>query len=511
MNQLVALQVRPPVFDEPANALRFQQYQAGEERLKNAQTDNQLGAMKLEQASDQFGAEKNFRDRSAAGDPNADEALAGQPEMQKRLYDAFDGMSPKDYKAAKVKATRFGDAARTILMFKDGSREQTDAWNTEITKLADDKIIDSDTADKMIKNGPNPLIIEQALSVEQLAKNHIGKDTGSTALKDEKTRAEIAKLKADTGGNANKPPPGYRYKPNGDMEFIKGGPADPSVKASDAQSALGTGTTGLSGEDFLKTLDKPVADQVRALAEGRMPMPSGFALRSPYWQKMMQIVSQYDPNFDAVNYSSRAKTRNDFTSGKSAQNITSFNTAIAHLGSFADIAEKLDNSNYPAWNSITNFAQGQYDPKTQANLKQFQATKTALTEELTRAFRGSGGNVHDIEEWAKSINAADSPAALKAVVQQAGELLRGRLSAVGDTYNRGMGTTKDPLELLSPKAAETLRRFAPDSGDTQDSAGKSEEELIQDANDAIAAGADPEAVRQELHEKHGIDVNVEGQ
>ena len=87
----------------------------------------------------------------------------------------------------------------------------------------------------------------------------------------------------------------------------------------------------LSGEDYLKTLPKPQADQVKALAEGRMQIPGGFALKTPYWQQMMTHVSQYDPNFDTVNYNARAATRKDFTSGKSAQNITSFNTAIGHL------------------------------------------------------------------------------------------------------------------------------------------------------------------------------------
>ncbi len=191
MNQLVALAVRPPVFDEPANAIRFQQYQMNQERIKNAQMGNQLGALKLGQATDQIGAENSYRSAAAAGDPNADQKLAGYPEMQKKVWDAFNGMSPKDYKAAKVKAERMGEAAKNVLMFKDGTPEQTQAWNDEIGKLAQDKIIPEEQAAGLIKSGPNPLIVEQALSVAEFAKNHDSRAVLS------KTKADLAQTKED--------------------------------------------------------------------------------------------------------------------------------------------------------------------------------------------------------------------------------------------------------------------------------------------------------------------------
>jgi hypothetical protein len=58
------------------------------------------------------------------------------------------------------------------------------------------------------------------------------------------------------------------------------------------------------------------AAQVKALAEGRMAFPTGTALKSAYWQDMLQKVAQFDPSFDAVNYNARAGTRKAFTSGK---------------------------------------------------------------------------------------------------------------------------------------------------------------------------------------------------
>lgn len=211
---------------------------------------------------------------------------------------------------------------------------------------------------------------------------------------------------------------------------------------------------------LLEQLEPQIALQVKALSEGRMAFPSGFALKSPYWQTMISLVSQYDPSFDAVNYNGRAKARNDFTSGKSAQNITSFNTAIGHLDSLDKSVDELENSRFPWWNSMANSAKGQYDTKFQSAMKKFQAAKTAVTDELTRAFRGTGGNVHDIVQWEKAISDSDSPEALHSAIRTAIELLHSRIEAVGDQYNRGMGTTKDPLTLLSPKAQEAVRRLS---------------------------------------------------
>ena len=218
--------------------------------------------------------------------------------------------------------------------------------------------------------------------------------------------------------------------------------------------------SNLHGQAYLQTVDPKIATQVKALAEGRMAFPSGFALRSGYWQNMLQAVSQFDPSFDAVNYNARAKTRNDFTSGKSAQNITSFNTAIGHLGTLNDSIDALNNTNYPSYNRFANsVSQESGDTRYQVARQKFDTAKQAVTDELTRAFRGSSGNVSDIDRWAGTLDAAQSPAALKSAVQQAIQLLHSRIDAVGDQYNRGMGTTADPLHLLSPKAQQTIRRL----------------------------------------------------
>ncbi len=217
-----------------------------------------------------------------------------------------------------------------------------------------------------------------------------------------------------------------------------------------------TGNPELHGAEYLKELPGARSALVKGYAEGRVSFPGSFSLKSPYWQKVIADITQYDPDFDAVNYNARAATRKDFTSGKSAQNITSFNTAIGHLGTLDKAAEELNNTRFPAFNSVANFvASNTGDPR----VVKFNTAKQAVADELTRAFRGTGGNVYDIKGWEENLGAANSPAQLRGAVKQAVDLLRSRIESIGQQYRRGMGTTADVMDLLTPSAKKTLARL----------------------------------------------------
>jgi len=214
-----------------------------------------------------------------------------------------------------------------------------------------------------------------------------------------------------------------------------------------------SGSAQAHGDDFLQVLPATEAAQVKALAEGRMQFPSGFALKSPYWQGMLSAVSQYDPNFDAVNYNARNKTYSDFTSGKSAQNITALNTAMGHLGTLNDAFGSLNNTSIPIANQIKNYIGTQAgDPNTQAATSAVSTDANAVANEMAKVFRSSGMSQADIEEWRKQINANSTPEQAKSVIKSAVQLMNSRIDALGEQYNKGMGTSKNGVELLSPEA-----------------------------------------------------------
>jgi hypothetical protein len=237
----------------------------------------------------------------------------------------------------------------------------------------------------------------------------------------------------------------YGFADPGSMTVtpVRGSSADQQTQGQDLTT----------GEDFLKTLPKPMASQVKALAEGKMAFPSGYALKSGYWQKMLENVSQYDPSFDSVNFNARSKTRSDFTSGGSAKQINAMNTVIGHLQSLSDAATKLGNTAYPAWNSIKNYASTQVG---NPEVKNFDTTKKAVVDELTRVWRQSGGSEQDIATWSQNIDAAGSPEQLHNVIGQIGDLLESKISSMKAQYDQGMGTSNQGVRLLTPESDRAL-------------------------------------------------------
>ena len=210
------------------------------------------------------------------------------------------------------------------------------------------------------------------------------------------------------------------------------------------------------GDDFLKTLPPTMSAQVKAYAEGREPLPTGFALKSPYFQNILRMVTQYDPTFDAVNYNARAATRRDFTSGKSSVTINAMNTALGHLNQLDQAASALDNGDYPKLNAIGNWFATETG---KAAPKNFNAIAGLVAEELTRVYRGAGGAEADIKRHMDDISQNSSPAQIHGALYEISELLKSKLDAMGDTYNQGMGTTEDPLRLLNGPAQSSFNRL----------------------------------------------------
>lgn len=218
--------------------------------------------------------------------------------------------------------------------------------------------------------------------------------------------------------------------------------------------------TTATGLDFLKTLAPNVQTQVKALAEGRMQFPSGMALQKPYWQQMISAVGQYDPSFNQSDYNARSKTRAAFTSGKQAQNIASYNTAIDHLAQLDDAITDLGNTPL-SWVNAPAQTLGSVvgDPHTKKAIATFNTKKGAAATELVNAFRGSGGAEADIQYWLKQFKQAESPDALHSVTQAAAHLLGSRITALQDEYNTGMGTSTQTVPGLSPTSVKALTRL----------------------------------------------------
>lgn len=223
------------------------------------------------------------------------------------------------------------------------------------------------------------------------------------------------------------------------------------------------GDPRLQGPEYLASIPDPsLRAQITALADGRMQLPTGRALTSHRWQLLMGATAQFDPSFDQSNANSRRAARRAFTSGPQAQNRASINTALRHIDSFDHQIDRLGNfSNVPILNRTANEVRNAYLRASGqgGELRRLETERNALVAELTRAFRGTGGDVHDLQAWESTLNEASSPEELHAATASAVDLLNGRLSALGDSYDTAMGRSSDHYDLLSPDSRRIINSF----------------------------------------------------
>jgi len=154
------------------------------------------------------------------------------------------------------------------------------------------------------------------------------------------------------------------------------------------------------------------------------------------------------------NIASQNAAVRSFTSGKQGNTVRSFNTSIAHLDTLNSLADALNNGNIQAVNRIGNFYNQQTGNPAPTN---FNAAKKIVGDEVVKAIVGSGGGVHDREEAAKTIDAANSPAQLQNVIKTYQELMVGQLAGLEQQY-KSSTNRNDFQNLLSDRSREIYQQ-----------------------------------------------------
>ena len=221
---------------------------------------------------------------------------------------------------------------------------------------------------------------------------------------------------------------------------------------------------------------------VDAIVGGRMQVPTGFALRSPYWQDVIARVAQKDPSFDATKYGARAAARRTFASGPEARNVTALNTVIGHLGTLDEAAQAMNNKDLRAFNAVANrLATELGDPRVQ----NFDTAKQAVAEETMRVFRQVGASELEARMWGERIQSSGAPAQLRGVIATLGKLLESRVDAIGQQFERTVNDAGNPARV-DPSNKAVLDR------------------LIKQGGGAVAPFSDPDKERayQEWKKNH---------
>ncbi len=171
---------------------------------------------------------------------------------------------------------------------------------------------------------------------------------------------------------------------------------------------------------------------VKALADGAVKWPTGFAQKDPKVMGRVTDALRYDPSATDQRYG----LRNSFTSGKDAANVTSLNTVIGHLGTLDTAADQLDNSAFKGYNSFGNWLSRQAgDPQTAP----FRTARRAVSSELSTALKGGVASEAEVKGWQDEIDASDSPKTLHSTIATVGSLIGSRIKQQEQKYSDGMG------------------------------------------------------------------------
>lgn len=191
-----------------------------------------------------------------------------------------------------------------------------------------------------------------------------------------------------------------------------------------------------------------VESTAQAVAGYRQAPPSSYSMKSPQAQAIMKRVREINPDYDQTKYNTAQKTYNSFTTGTQGNIVRSMNVGIEHLQTLNGLVDALDNNDLQAVNRIGNIFKAQTGQTAPTN---FNAAKTIVADEITKAIVGSQNALGDREQLQKSLDAANSPQQLKQVISTWTKLMGGQLKGLEQQYKSG-AMRDDFGNFLTPNA-----------------------------------------------------------
>jgi hypothetical protein len=193
----------------------------------------------------------------------------------------------------------------------------------------------------------------------------------------------------------------------------------------------------VSGEALYDHLPAQMRGTVKAMIEGRQPLPSTAAMRSPATLALIDAAHAIDPTFDATSWAARQAGAKDFTSGKSAEMVRAANQTLAHVGSLLDAMDNLKNGKVPALNALGNTINEQVWGTGEQGA--FRTNAHAVAEEMSKVFKGANLSDAEIRHWEQNLSENMSPAQQKAQIAKLSELLHGSLAALEEKRVSAIG------------------------------------------------------------------------
>lgn len=267
---------------------------------------------------------------------------------------------------------------------------------------------------------------------------------------------------------------GYGAANGGDVNS----PSAPTNAASGTTASGANNTPPLSTADMgtipgpgsvFSALPSNLQQMAVKLAKGQVPYqtPRQMGMTPQMYSNLIDAANEWtisngDPSgFTAQKWPTMLSTQQQFTSGSAAQTITAGNTAIGHLGKLVSWIDKLPQGmfgNVPFVGYATravNDASVRGTPQGAA-LASFEAERKAVSDELTKFYRGTGGSEADVQGALANFDAAKSPAELHAAAAALVDLIQSKVGALQNQWHNGMGNAVPDRPIITPEAQSTI-------------------------------------------------------
>lgn len=248
------------------------------------------------------------------------------------------------------------------------------------------------------------------------------------------------------------PTPDYNSTVSGNQPLptLNGQPSYATGTASQAQNPLAG--YKINGQP----IDPATANLVYKIATYQLdPTKLSSLYKSGDRERLINLASQFNPNYDMAEFPVKQKIRNDFTSGTDGQNIKALNTVIGHLYTLSQMSDALGNSSFTPYNTAKN-ALG--TTMGSPNVTNFNTTASAVAGEAAKVFKSSGATDTEISQFTKGLNPNMSPAQLKGNINTMILLMISRLNALQDQYQQGLGQPPDS-SFISPESQAILQKL----------------------------------------------------
>ncbi len=246
-------------------------------------------------------------------------------------------------------------------------------------------------------------------------------------------------------------------------------PPDKNAPIPPVAAPLDSSGQPITGDALLKTFPAAKQKVLTAIIEGRQALPSGTALKDPYWKDLLESANLVDPSFDTVNYNARNKAYTDLSSpsGTGGKSINALNTAAQHISKLSDLVEKLDNFDIPMLNRVRNPVEREFGSTKVTN---FDAVQPQAMKEIERLWRGAGGSAGEIDKLKESLGPNMGKQQQREALAEFADLMLGKLdatrsqrdSALGPIASKRVPVLFDQNKATLSKIFERAGKAAPD-------------------------------------------------